>query len=97
MGLGWKPLPLSQKISVTRTRGSPPPTRCSVRVAQRPTDEDRVTTQSRGTPMDAGGFRGTGLMITNLVTTCETLSSQVGAGGIEFGAAENDGDDSSPF
>jgi hypothetical protein len=31
-------------------------------------------------------------MITNLVTTCETLLVTRGAGGIEFGAAENDGD-----
>jgi len=47
-----------------------------------------VTTQSRGTPIDAGDSRGTGLRITNLVTAC---NNRHGAGGIAFAGAETSG------
>ena len=46
--------------------------------------------------MDTSDYRGTGVSITNLVTTCETLSSQVGGRGFDFGAAENDGSGKEP-
>lgn len=70
---------------------------CSVRVAPAPPQTRGIRRDYRGTQIDADDSRGTRVMITNLVTTCKTLSSQVGGRGFDFCAAENDPSELSPL
>jgi hypothetical protein len=65
----WESFALSAKESATRTRGWVTTTISSVDPATQHGSTNRLRTQSRGTPIDAGDFRGTGLRIIHIVTS----------------------------
>ncbi len=61
--------PLSAKESATRTRGWVTTTTSSAATTNSQVDYRLATTKSRGTPIDAGDSRGTGLRIIHIVTS----------------------------
>ncbi len=80
---------LSARESQTRTRGRITTTISSAWPAPRLPRNSRGTTQSRGTPIDAGDFRGTGLRIIHIVTS-------TGGGGSIFPTTKKRGSGFSP-
>jgi hypothetical protein len=84
----WESFALSAKESATRTRGRVTTTISSVHPATQHGNTTKLRTQSRGTPIDAGDFRGTGLRIMYIVTSC---NNRHGAGGVAFVGAEKRG------
>lgn len=86
--------PLSRRESQTRTRGRVTTTTSSVHPATQHGSTTRLRTKSRGTPIDAGDFRGTGVNITNLVTAC---NNRTGRGESHFGHQKKGGTKSLPF
>jgi len=82
--------PLSRRESQTRTLGWATTTISSVHPATQHGNTTRLRTQSRGTPIDAGQSRGTGLRIMYIVTPC---NNRHGAGGVAFTGAGKSGDD----
>jgi hypothetical protein len=82
--------PLSRRNSQTRTRGWVTTTISSAWPAPRQPRNSRGTTQSRGTPINAGDFRGTGVSITTVCTSC---NNRYGAGGVAFAGAEKRGNE----
>jgi hypothetical protein len=82
--------PLSRRNSQTRTRDWVTTTISCVDPAIQHGSTTRLRTQSRGTPIDAGDLRGTGLRIMYIVTTC---NNRHGAGGVAFTGAGKSGDD----
>jgi hypothetical protein len=82
--------PLSRRESQTRTRGWATTTISSVDPATQHGSTTRLRTQSRGTPIDAGDFHGTGVNITNLVTAC---NNRMGRGGSVFSGRKKRGSD----
>jgi hypothetical protein len=85
---------LSRKESATRTRGRATTTISSVDPATQHGSTTRLRTQSRGTPIDAGDFRGTGLRIMYIVTSC---NNRHGAGGVAFWPPEKRGNEKPAF
>jgi hypothetical protein len=85
---------LSRRESQTRTRGRVNTTISSVATTNQRVDCRLVTTQSRGTPIDAWDFRGTGLRIMYIVTTC---NNRYGAGGVAFWPPEKRGNEKPAF
>ena len=84
----WESLALSQKNSLTRPRiVTTHTTGCVCRVVNHH-PACRSTTKSRGTPIDAGNSRGTGVSIMYIVTSC---NNRHGAGGVAFVGAEKRG------
>ena len=65
----WESFPLSRRNSQTRTRGWVTTTISSVDPAAQHGSTTKLHAQSRGTPIDAGDFRGTGLRIIHIVTS----------------------------
>lgn len=65
----WESFPLSHRESQTRTRGWVATTTSSVHPATQHGSTTRLHTQSRGTPIDTGEFRGTGFSIIYIVTS----------------------------
>ncbi len=95
MGIGTgESFPLSRRESQTRTRGLITTTISSVHPAAQHGSATRLHTQSRGTPVDAGESRGTGVNITNLVTAC---NNRMGRGGQFFPGAKKGGAINPPF
>ena len=80
--------PLSRRESQTRTRGLITTTISSVDPATQHGSTTKFHAQSRGTPIDAGDFRGTGVSITTVCTSC---NNRYGAGGVAFAGAEKRG------
>jgi len=81
---------LSARESQTRTRGSIATTISCVHPATQHGSTTRFHARSRGTPIDAGDFRGTGVSITTVCTSC---NNRYGAGGVEFAGAEKRGNE----
>ena len=69
---------LSRRESQTRTRGWVTTTTSCVHPATQHGNTTRLLAQSRGTPIDAGDFRGTEVDITTVCTSC---NNRYGAGG----------------
>ena len=90
----WESFALSARESQTRTRGRVTTTTSSAWPAPRQPRNSRGTTQSRGTPIDAGESRGTGVNITSLVTAC---NNRTGRGGQFFPGAKKGGAINPPF
>jgi hypothetical protein len=90
----WEWFPLSATESQTRTRGRVTTTISCVRPATQHGSTTRFHTQSRGTPIDAGDFRGTGLRIMYIVTSC---NNRHGAGGVAFWPPEKRGNEKPAF
>ena len=84
----WESFALSARESQTRTRDRVTTTTSSAWPAPRQPRNSRGTTQSRGTPMDAGDSRGTGV---NITTVCTSCNNRYGAGGVAFAVAEKRG------
>ncbi len=89
----WESFAVSRRESQTRTRGRVTTTISSVDPATQHGSTTRFRTQSRGTPIDAGDFRGTGVNITNLVTAC---NNRMGRGGVSFFRAQKKGERLTP-
>ena len=85
---------LSATESQTRTRGWATTTTSCVVPFTRGQENGHNLTQSRGTPIDVGDFRGTGVNITNLVTAC---NNRTGRGGQFFPGAKKGGAINPPF
>jgi hypothetical protein len=86
----WESFALSARESQTRTRGWATTTISSVHPATQHGSATRFHTQSRGTPIDAGQSRGTGLRIMYIVTSC---NNRHGAGGVAFAGSEKRGNE----